>query len=127
MWRHLYGNFTGASVKRTVRARPAEAEVLHRSAEVVREQPVGEHSLVDFSHLPRTGNHTTAVDDAAEPEGLDVLGNEQLGGELRRPVRGSRTVERKRLRNACRARPGGAARRRDLFRAVISPLRARWL
>ncbi len=47
-----------------------------------------EHSLVDPAHLPRPGDHAATIDDARYPVKVPVLLDEELGGELRRAVKG---------------------------------------
>ena len=81
----------------------AEADVAERVAEVVGEHPVGEDALVDLSHLPGAGDHPAAVDDGGEAEAGPVLLDQQLGGELGRPVEGAGALQRKLL---ARSRPG---------------------
>ncbi len=50
--------------------------------EMVGEHPVGEDALIDLAHLPGTGDHAAAVDHGSQPEGVAVLLDQQLGGEL---------------------------------------------
>jgi hypothetical protein len=87
-------------------AAAAEADVLERPPEVVREQPVGEDALVDLAHLPRAGDHAEAVHDRREAERRRVLLDQMLGRELRRPVERARAVERERLGDTLRRQPG---------------------
>ena len=47
-----------------------------------------EHALVDLAHLPRAGDHAAAVDTTQAEVG--VLGQQQLGGELRGAVERAR-------------------------------------
>src|SRR3712207_7535408 len=56
------------------------------TVEDVGEHPVREDALVDLAHLPRTGDDAEAVDDRLEPVDVGVLGDQQLGRELRRAV-----------------------------------------
>ena len=88
-------------------AAAAEADVGERVAEVVGEHPVGEDPLVDLAHLPGPGDHAAAVDHRRHAEPRPVLLDQQLGGELGRPVEGAGAVQRELL---------GDARRRDARR-----------
>jgi hypothetical protein len=75
-------------------AGPAVAEVGQRAPGVVREEPVREDALVDLPHLPRSRDHPAAVDRRAHAEAVRVLRQQELGGELRRPVQRARPLER---------------------------------
>ena len=82
------------SRSRTCLPRAAVADVGERAAEEVAEQPPGEDALVDLAHLPGAGDHAAAVDHRAQAEGVGVLLDQQLGGELGRPVEGARAGQR---------------------------------
>src|SRR5207245_8172791 len=56
----------------------AEADVFERLAEVMGKHPVGEHPLVDPSHLPGTGDDTAAIDHRRNTEARSVLLDQQL-------------------------------------------------
>src|SRR6187399_2380772 len=81
------------------------ADVAQREAEVMVKEPEGEDSLVDLAHLPGPGDHPATVDHRAQPEARRVLLDQQLGGELGRPVEAAGSVEREVLGDA---RRGGA-------------------
>ena len=82
----------------------AVADVGEGPAEVVAEQPPGEDALVDLAHLPGPGDHAAAVGHRAQAEGVGVLLDQQLGGELGRAVERARAGEREVLGDA--RRPG---------------------
>ena len=89
-----------------------EPDVGERVAEVVGEHPVGEYPLVDLSHLPGPGDHAEAVDHGGDAEGRPVLLDQELGGELRRPVERPRALQREVLGDpgrgdAAHGLPGG--------------------
>ena len=75
-------------------AAAAVADVGQRPLLHVREQPVREHALVDLAHLPRPGDHAEAVDRRGHAERVGVLGEQQLGGELRGAVERARSRQR---------------------------------
>jgi hypothetical protein len=84
----------------------AEAQVGQLAAEVERGHPVGEDPLVDLAHLPRPCDDAAAVDHRAQPEGLGVLGDQELCRELRRAVQRAGAVEREALGDPVRGGPG---------------------
>src|SRR6478672_3210135 len=84
----------------------AVADVGEWAAEVVAEQPPGEDALIDLAHLPRAGDHAAAVGHRPQPEGVGVLLDQQLGGELGRAVEGAGAGEREILGDARRPGPG---------------------
>ncbi len=91
-------------------ARAAVADVGERAAEEVAEQPPGEDALVDLAHLPGPGDHAAAVGHRAQAEGVGVLLDQQLGGELGRAVEGAGAGQREVLGDARRPGPGDRLR-----------------
>ena len=89
-------------------ARAAVADVGERPAEEVAEQPPGEDTLIDLAHLPGAGDHAAAVDHRSQPEGIGVLLDQVLGGELGGAVERAGAGHRERLGDACR--PGAGDR-----------------
>jgi hypothetical protein len=74
---------------------------IHQNAALVRSTltwPVtGSGGLIGSESVPRTGDDTAAIDHGAQAVGVGVLGEQELGGELGRPVQRPSSVERKRL------------------------------
>src|SRR5262249_25005641 len=76
---------------------PTEADVGKRHLEVMGEHPVSEDTLVALAHLPRTRDHSTAIDDRGQPEAIGILGRQQLARQLAGAIQGACTPHRKAL------------------------------
>src|ERR1700737_576641 len=77
-----------------------KANVAERTTEQVPGSPQRNEPLIDFAHLPGTGNHTAAIDDGSQPVHGPVLSDEQLRRELRRSIHRSMSGQREISRNA---------------------------
>src|SRR5439155_5200342 len=72
----------------------AEADVTQRPPVEMASRPQHEEALIYLAHLPRAGDHATAVDDRAQAEGGIVFLDQQLGSELGRAVERARRAGR---------------------------------
>ena len=82
---HVAYLFAGAAV----------ADVFEGTAEEVAGGPEHDDALVDFTHLPGSGEDAAAVGEAAQIVHGDVFGKEVFGAEFGCAVEGACTIERK--------------------------------
>src|ERR1700761_6884541 len=102
-------------------AMPPEPDVGERVAEIVGEHPVGEHPLVDLSHLPGAGDDAETVDHGGHAERRAVLLDQQPGGQPPRPLERPRPPPAGSPRRSPPATPRGRPARRRARTGSPSP------